>query len=84
MPKNKISVVLNPLAVEDLRAVLGPWLQSNEIGSYVICKEVDSSGAYFQMVLLFPGTPNEFEVQIHHGAVKAIIRAAELTKLGFV
>ena len=82
--KRKLSVVLHDAAAESLRGVLGPWLMGNDVvGSYIICKEIEPNGPYFHMTVEFPDTDTDFELQIPHGAIKAIICTADLKRFGF-
>ncbi len=82
--KRKLSVVLHDDAANSLKGVLGPWLKGNDtVGSYIICKEIEPNGQYFHMTVEFSDTNTDFELQIPHGAVKAIICTADLKRLGF-
>ena len=85
--KRSISVILSEQGVTDLKDTLSLWLKINSLGHYVNCKSVDPAGVYFHMFFDFEqsgGESLEFEVQIPHHYVKAIVCAKDLTKLGFV
>ena len=82
--KRTLSVVLYGNAAKDLCGVLGPWLKGNDIvGSYIICKEVEPNGPYFHMTVEFPDADADFELQIPHAAVKAIVCTTDLKRFGF-
>ncbi len=90
MPKTKrnICVVLSDHGASELGGVLKLWLKQSELfGPYVYCKSVDPNGPYFHMVIEVQHSASEtidFEVQIPHGYIKAILCAADLKKLGYV
>jgi hypothetical protein len=83
--KRRIGVVLHEEAARELAGILGQWLKRGDaVGAYVNCKEIDPNGPYFHMTLEMDSVPSDFEVQIPHSAIKAIICSVELKKLGFV
>ena len=86
MPKKrKIGVVLYANAAKELSGVFGSWLKHGDaVGDYVSCKEIDPNGPYFHMTLEVEDMAADLEIQIPHSAVKAIICATDLKRLGFV
>ena len=83
--KRRIGVVLHDSAANELRGVFGSWLKHGDaVGFYVNCKEIEPNGPYFHMTIEIEDIPADFEVQIPHSAIKAIICATDLKRLGFV
>ena len=81
------AVFLFPQAVEAAGEVLKPHLREGPQGVHLVCREVDTGGTWFQMVI--PGqTPNgedvELEVMIPHGYVRVVVSVRDDTEMGFV
>jgi hypothetical protein len=72
----------------ELGGVLKLWLRQSEIfGPYVYCKSVDPNGPYFHMLIEDHYSDSQsvnFEVQVPHAFIKAILCASDLKRLGFV
>lgn len=83
--KRKIGVVLYDNAAKELGGIFGNWLKHGDtVGAYISCKEIDPNGPYFHMTLELEDISADFEIQIPHSAVKAIICATDLKRLGFI
>ena len=86
--KNKISVFLTDLGAQELRGVFKLWLKESQSGGYAInCNSVDPNGPYFTMTLQLQLSESEkidFEAQVPHAYIKAVVSAPDLKKLGFV
>ena len=85
--KRNIAVLLTDFGNAELANPLRLWLkQSDMFGSYVYCKSVEPNGPYFHMVIEVQHSETEtvdFEIQVQHSYVKAVICAADFKKLGF-
>lgn len=82
--KNRnIAVLFTDLGAAELVSPLRLWMKNGDVfGHYVYCKSVDPNGPYFHMVIEdAPGI--DFEVQVQHAYIKAIICSADFKRLGF-
>ena len=88
MFKNKVSVSLSDYGVQELGEILRMWIKKSPVGGhYINCNSVDPVGPYFLMQLQTQHSESEFidfEVQVPHACIRAIITAPDLKKLGFV
>ena len=86
--KRNICVVLTDDGTIDLSGVLTLWIKKNELfGSYVNCKSVDPNGPYFHMLIEAHQVNSDtidFELQVPHHYIKAILCSTDLKKLGYV
>jgi hypothetical protein len=81
------AVFLFPQAVEAAGEVLKPHLREGPAGTHIVCRQVDTGGTWFQM--LIPGqAPNghevELEVMIPHGYVRVVMSVRDDPEIGFV
>jgi hypothetical protein len=88
MPAKKTyAVVLNELGAAELEKVFVLWIKREELGVYLNASAVDPNGPFVTMTLIstFPDKKTvEFEVQIPHSYVRAIVYAADIKRIGFV
>ena len=47
----RYAVFLFPQAIETLGAVIKPYLTDAAMGSHIVCSEVDTAGAFFQLTV---------------------------------
>jgi hypothetical protein len=86
--KHNVSVALTDFGMDQLGSMLRLWIKESPLGGYYIsCNSVDPVGPYFHMRLQMQHTDSEvidFDVQVPHACIRAVITAADLKKLGFV
>ncbi len=81
--KRNIAVLLTDLGAVELASPFRLWLRQGEVfGPYIYCKSVDPNGPYFHMVVQDADTI-DFEIQVQHAYVKAVVCASDFRKLGF-
>ena len=87
MSKKVYGVVVYEQAAEELAPFASLWLKRTGELSYFYAKRIDPAGPYFHMFLESPnpdGSISEFELQIPHTFVKAVLYAADFKGVGFV
>jgi hypothetical protein len=80
------AVVLFDQAAQELGTLVQPWLRKSELGHYIYARQIDPSEPYLQMLIESrdpDGVSRDVELQIPHPFVKAIINAADISKIGF-
>lgn len=69
----EIRVHLSDEGRAELGEVARPWLQVGDLGAYLLCKKVDSEGAYFQMTVELESKDDdevEIEMNVPHHFIK--------------
>jgi hypothetical protein len=86
--KKNYAVLINENAANLLGIIIKPWVRKSDVGTYFLAKSVDTSGPYLHMVVsgAAPGikATGDFDLQIPHVAVLAILASADVKRLGFV
>ena len=85
--KKTYAVVLSDLGATELEKVLVLWLKREELGVYLNAVAVDPNGPFLAITIsdkLPDGKATEFEIQIPHAYVRAIVYAADIKRIGFV
>ncbi len=85
--KKSYAVILNEIGAAELEKVLVLWIKREPLGVYLNASAVDPNGPFVTMTLAetFPdGKTIDFEVQIPHAYVRAIVYAADIKRIGFV
>lgn len=78
-----IAVIFTDLGAAEMASPLRLWMKNGDVfGHYVYCKSVDPNGPYFHMVIE-EAQGVDFEVQVQHAYVKAVICSADFKRLGF-
>ncbi len=83
----RYAVFLFPSALTELGAALDPYLQDGPGGRHVLCSEIDSGGALFEMKvhgLNEQGGVLELELMVPVGMVKLVIAVQQDARFGFV
>ena len=81
------AVFLFPQAQEALGDAIRPHLSDAPAGRHIICASIDSSGPFFQMVMLgtnAEGVESQLELMIPHAMVKLIMSLHNGHGFGFV
>lgn len=81
------AVYLFPQAIEALGGAIQPYLQTGPAGPFVPCREVDTGGAFIEMVLegrAPDGQVVELELMIPGSMVRMIVSARTDAEFGFV
>ena len=87
MSKKVYGVVVYEQAAEELASFASLLLKRNGKFSYFYAKRIEPTGPYFHMFLENnnpDGSISEFELQIPHAFVKAVLYAADFKTVGFV
>ena len=80
------AVFFFPKAIEALGAAIKPYLLGEEGAEHVLCREVDTGGAFTKMVLdgrTSQGTPVELELMLPGSMVRMIVSARSEEAFGF-
>lgn len=80
------AVYLFPQAIEALGGAIQPYLQTGPAGPFVPCREVDTGGAFIDMVLegrAPDGQAVDLELMVPGNMVRMIVSARSDTEFGF-
>ncbi|MFN3702315.1 hypothetical protein [Thermomonas sp.] len=80
------AVYLFPQAIEALGGAIQPYLQTGPAGPFVPCREVDTGGAFIEMVLegrAPDGQAVDLELMVPGNMVRMIVSARSDTEFGF-
>lgn len=80
------AVFLFPSAIEELGEAVAPYLQEGPGGRHVLCSEIDSGGALFEMkvnALSDDGRVRELELMVPVGMIKLVIAVQQDGRFGF-
>ena len=80
------AVFLFPQALEALGDAVKPYLQTGPAGPFVPCKEVDTGGAFIEMMLEGRGPDGrviELELMVPSSMVRMIVSARSDSEFGF-
>ena len=81
------AVFLYPQAQETLGDAIKPYLSDAPASQHIVCTSIDSSGAFFQMILQgmgADGQQSQLELMIPHAMVKLIMSLHNGHAFGFV
>ena len=81
------AVFLFPQAQEALGESIKPYLSDSPAGQHIVCASIDSSGAFFQMVMQgtnAEGEESQLELMVPHTMVKLIMSLHNGRGFGFV
>jgi len=82
----RYAVFLFPQAIEALGAVIKPYLTDAETGPHIVCSEVDTAGAFFQLTV--PGQDQhgrqiDAELMLPNQFIKLIVSIHNDRDFGF-
>ena len=80
------AVFIHPGALEALGEAIKPYLSDGPHGKHVICREIDSGGAFFEMLLegtTAEGKPVELELMIPSNMVQMVVSTHSDGVFGF-
>ncbi|MEO6064301.1 MAG: hypothetical protein ABIP49_00780 [Lysobacterales bacterium] len=80
------AVFLFASAIDELGAALEPYLQDGPGGRHMLCTEIDSAGALFEMklnALSEQGVVRELELMVPVGMIKLVIAVQQDGRFGF-
>lgn len=80
------AVFIHPGALEALGDAIAPYLTDGPHGKHVICREIDSGGAFFEMLLegtTGEGKPVELELMIPSNMVQMVVSTHSDGVFGF-
>lgn len=87
MSESVIGVLLSDEAWSDpvLSKVLEPYRRNGNIGPYIYCKSVDTSGPFFSMVAAALDDPGfTAEISLPHHLIRAFVAAESGRQIGFL
>ena len=73
------AVYFHPQALDVLGEAIKPFLTESPAGQYLLCKEIDTGGAFCEMILaqLVPGAkPPDVEVMVPTGMIRLVVSAS--------
>ncbi|MBS0463407.1 MAG: hypothetical protein JSS03_00295 [Proteobacteria bacterium] len=79
-------VFLFPAAIEALGAAIKPYLSEGPFGRHILCHEIDSGGAFFQMTIqgtTGDGRSVELQLMLPANMVQMVISTQGDTSFGF-
>jgi hypothetical protein len=80
------AVFIHPGALEALGDAIKPYLSDGPHGKHVVCREIDSGGAFFEMLLegtTGEGKPIELELMIPSSMVQMVVSTHSDGVFGF-
>lgn len=80
------AVFLFPQAVEALGGAIKPYLQGEAGGEHVMCREIDTGGAFIKMILdgrTEKGEMVELELMVPASMVRMVVSARSEESFGF-
>jgi len=80
------AVFIHPGALEALGDAIKPYLSDGPHGKHVVCREIDSGGAFFEMLLegtTAEGKPVELELMIPSNMVQMVVSTHSDGVFGF-
>jgi hypothetical protein len=79
------AVVIYEVAAKEIEPLLKPWLRRSSVGAYFLSPKINPSEPYFRLELQGQGgTPQvDFELQLPHGFIKAVLHSRDIKQLGF-
>ena len=73
------AVYFHPQALDVLGEAIKPFLTESPAGQYLLCKEIDTGGAFCEMILaqVVPGAkPADVEVMVPTGMIRLVVSAS--------
>jgi hypothetical protein len=80
------AVFLHPGALEALGDAIKPYLSDGPHGRHIVCREIDSGGAFFEMLLegtTADGKPIELELMVPSNMVQMVVSTHSDGVFGF-
>lgn len=80
------AVLLYPQAVEALGAAITPHLREGDLGPHLVCKQINTSGALFELRFDGQGAngkPVEIEMMLPHGFIRMVLSVRGEDSFGF-
>ena len=85
--KKVYAVMLKDHVTDELGALSKVCIREGALGSHIYAKSVEPKGPYFHMIIEVKSVTGdsgvEFELQLPHSSVKAVLCAPDVKHLGF-
>ena len=84
---NQYIVFISDEGLSDIGALLQQWSVQSQIGTYIICSSVNTSGSFVHIEITETDVDKQdvkFEIEIPHRYIKIIITGSDINQIGFL
>ena len=84
---NQYIVFISDEGLKDIGGLLQQWSVQSQIGTYVKCNLVNTSGSYAHLEIIDTDVNKQdvkYEMEIPHRYIKIIITGSDITQIGFL
>ena len=84
---NQYIVFISDEGLTDIGTLLQQWSVESQIGTYVNCSAVNTSGSYVHLAIIETDVEKhevKYEIEIPHRYIKLIITGSDISQIGFL
>ena len=84
---NQYVVFISDEGLKDIGSLLQQWSVESQIGTYVNCSAVNTSGSFVHLAINEKHADNQevkYEMELPHRYIKLIITGSDITQMGFL
>lgn len=84
---NQYIVFISDEGLKDIGSLLQQWSVQSQIGTYMNCSVVNTSGSYVHLEIIETDVEKQevkYEMELPHRYIKIIITGSDITQIGFL